>query len=329
MDLLSLSTDGLKNLQSKLSAPIKANALASFMKEIEETGDANIISHMMSTLESESTLFLRSSESSHEPPEFFRRSLCRVLRISPFKEDSAENIPCLCGKSTLDNYGDHQYNCKASKASKISTHNAINRIITQAIKTSGTAVCSEPRNVIFNEKTGANRIPDGTILGDLGDPRYPPGTYWDTMITTTHPKDLSIKQALTPHDRCLYGCKFKHRQYTNVTNSHLMVPFIIDSAGHIARSSMFFLEAIFRKISLQSQIPFSNIKQYWLKTISSILHQGITTDIIICEKSSKSHSLALQGLDSLAQNQFVDNILTHERESFSDSNPVFEASLRN
>ena len=133
------------------------------------------------------------------------------------------------------------------------------------------------------------------------------------MITTTHPKDLSIKQALTPHDRCLYGCKFKHRQYANVTNNHLMVPFIIDSAGHIARSSMFFLEAIFRKISLQSQIPFSNIKQYWLKTISSTLHQGITTEIIICEKSSKSHALALQGLDSLAQNQCIDNILTRER----------------
>ena len=148
------------------------------------------------------------------------------------------------------------------------------------------------------------------------------------MITTTHPKNLTIRQALTPHDRCLYGCKFKHRQYVNVTNNHLMVPFIIDSAGHIARSSMHFLEAIFRKISFKSQIPFSNIKQYWLKTISSTLHQGITSEIIICEKSSQSHALALQGLNSQEHNHFIENVLTHERESYSDSSPVFEASLR-
>jgi len=328
MGLLSLTTEGCKKLQSRLTAPIKAKALATFKAQVADTNDAHLISHIMSTLHPESTLFLRSTEPSEESPESYRRSLCRVLHIAADKTDSINDVNCMCGKSHLDNFCNHQYNCKGSKDFKISTHNSINKIIVRALKSAEVAVKYEPTKLIRDEITGADRVPDFIVLGHLDDPIYVPGTYGDCMITTTHPMHLNSKQALTPHNRCLYGVKYKLTQYATVSNNHLLVPVVIDSAGHIAPSTMHFLESIFRKISSSNQISFSQTKNYWLKMISCALHQGITADICNIETISRRHNLLLKGSNSTAKHDFLDSIAVHERDSMTDSSAMFERSLR-
>ena len=328
LDLLSLTSEGCNKLQSKLSAPMKDTALKKFKADVAATQDKYLISHVMSTLEPEATLYLRSTEPSDEQPESFRRSLCRTLRIDPNNGTTVADLKCPCNKSNLDDLGEHAYNCQCSQSFKVQTHNAVTEIFVQALKAAEVAVAYEPKHLIRDELTGANRVPDFTILGHLDDDNYPPGTYADCMITTTHPAGFTNIQALTPHDRCLYGVKYKLDQYATVTNNHLLVPIIFDSAGHMAKVSMHLLDAICRKISSSNQIPFSVTKNYWLKKISCALHQGITADITNIEKSAKRHRVTLQGVNTTAKQDCVDTIFIHERESMSDSNPMYEKSLR-
>ena len=332
LELLSLTPDGTTKLQSRLAAPAKQKALTDFKDKVTATNDAHLISHVMSTLEREATLYLTSLAKSDESPTAFSRTLCRTLHLIPNSSASFDGIGCICTSSKCgakcDALSGHQYNCKQFKDQKKSTHNAVAMIVVQALQAAQVAVSYETKNFLFDEVTGKDRRPDFTVLGHLNDDRFPPNTYGDVMITTTHPKEFTIKQAKTPHDRCLYGVKFKHDKYATVTNSNMLVPIVIDSAGHIAPSSMQFLNAIFHKISTNNQIPFSKTQSYWLKMISCAVHKGITADIINVEKSSRLHNLALQGLNSNAKHDCVDAIFILEHDSVSDSNPQHENALR-
>ena len=134
----------------------------------------------------------------------------------------AEESPCPCG-ATADPLGHHRLSCRVLASGRLSRHNAINDLLSRALKQAGAANAKEPRNLSANDSLRPDGLTHGPWSRGLR-------MIWDVTVRDAFAQSYaSIAQ--TARAVVARGEQDKMRKYQCLSDEYVLIPFVIDTTG--------------------------------------------------------------------------------------------------
>ena len=217
-------------------------------------------------------------------PSEFCTTLRQIMQVANPTVVENPGMLCLCGVE-IDFFNRVVNTCKCGNQLTIKVHNDIQGILVQQCVRSGTHATVRVNNMFEGSNPGCHKKADVILEGTQA---------IDVRVSSVGTQDINMSNVMQPDFIVNKGERQKMSQYTKVKDKggFEVIPFVIDSQGHMGPSMKKIVSKLSRKHATVTDLPYQIIHQYWSRKYSCRLHKSIAQRVISKVESARFFQLA-------------------------------------
>ena len=217
-------------------------------------------------------------------PDEFKTSLRQHLQVANPVVVAHPGLECPCGVE-IDPFNRLVNCCKCNNSLTIGVHNAVQSVLVEHCIASKSTYSVVVKKMYEDLNPGVNKAADVILDHNIA---------IDVRISSVGTKDISIETAAEAGYAARKGEKEKLSQYSRVKNQSrfTLVPFVIDSQGHMGPAAKKLFVQLCRRHAISSNIPLNILQNFWMRKYSCKLHKAIARRVICKVDSAVSLQLS-------------------------------------